>query len=171
MKTFGKILGGLVIAVVACVIVGLVILSVTGLDPKDRRPGLWLTGTVATAPASDWSFTDKIPVIELQTHTPYGLPHSVNIWCVTYNGQLYLHAGMPAGAPFPGNKAWAADVIRDPRVRLKIDGQLYDGVAMQVTEQSEIAALNQATSKKYPPLAGTAYYFHIVPTASGRTAA
>ena len=123
---------------------------------------------MATTPVSDWSFADKISVIQLQTHTPYGLPHSVNIWCVTYNGQLYLHAGMPAGAPFPGNKAWAADVIRDPRVRLKIDGRLYDGTAMQVTDPSEIAALDQATNKKYPPLAGTAYFFH-VQLAAGQT--
>jgi hypothetical protein len=164
-----KIVRRVIIAVVVVVVLAVIALRITGLDPKDRRPGLWLAGTVATTPVSDWSFTDKIQVIQLQTHTPYGLPHSVNIWCVTYNGQLYLHAGMPAGAPFPGNKAWAANVIHDPRVRLKIDGRLYDGVATQVTDQAEIAALNLATSKKYPPLGGTAYYFHVVPTAGGQT--
>jgi hypothetical protein len=159
MKTLGKFI--LVLALL--VVVALVALRFTGLDPKDRRPGLWLTGTVATAPVTDWSFTDKIPVIQLQTHAWYGLPHSVNIWCVSYNGQLYLHAGMPAGAPFPGNKAWASAIFRDPRVRLKIGNQLYDGVAMEVTNPAEIAALNQVTAKKYPPLQGTAYYFHVLP--------
>jgi len=167
-----KIVQRVIVGIVVVIVLSLILFRITGLDPNGQRPGLWLTGTVAAAPVGDWSFTDNIQVIQLQTHTSYGLPHSVNIWCVTYNGQLYLHAGMPAGAPFPGNKAWAADIIRDPRVRLKIDGRLYDGVAMQVTDQSEIAALNEATRKKYPPLAGsTAYYFHVVPAPSAQKTA
>ena len=38
-------------AVVACVILVLVVLSITGLDPKERQPGLWLKGDVSSLPA------------------------------------------------------------------------------------------------------------------------
>src|SRR2546428_13918284 len=49
----------LVGALLACVAVALVTLRIVGLDPKDRRPGLWLTGDLGTKPVTDWSFTDK----------------------------------------------------------------------------------------------------------------
>ncbi len=46
--------------VIACLVIALVTLRIVGLDPKDRRPGLWLTGELVTQPVTDWSFTDKI---------------------------------------------------------------------------------------------------------------
>ena len=38
------------------VLVCLVMLVGTGcVDPRDRRPGLWLSGDAVTAPVTDWS--------------------------------------------------------------------------------------------------------------------
>jgi hypothetical protein len=163
-----KTLGRLIVALVIVVVIALVVLRITGLDPKDRRPGLWLSGTVASAPVADWSFTNSVPVIQLQTRTWYGVPHSVNIWCVAYNNQLFLHSTFPPNVPFPNGKAWTSAITRDPRVRLKIGNQLYDGVAMVVTDPGEVAMLNELANKKYPRPApnSTVYFFRILPPAS-----
>lgn len=47
MKTLLKVVG----AIVLCVVLALVILSITGLDAHQRRPGLWLRGNVQSFPA------------------------------------------------------------------------------------------------------------------------
>jgi hypothetical protein len=114
---------------------------------------------VVTTPVTDWSFTDRVPLIQLQTHTWYGLPHSVNIWCVAYNSQLFLHSTFPADMPFPNGKAWTSAITKDPRVRLKIGNQLYDGLALVVTDPTEAAMLNQLTAKKYPAIKGHTFWF------------
>jgi hypothetical protein len=82
--------------IVVCLILILIVLRITGFGPHARTPGLWLKGNVVATPVTDWSFTDKIPVVQLQTETSYMLPHSVNINCLNYNGQLYLVSVYPA---------------------------------------------------------------------------
>src|SRR5437867_12054495 len=71
MRGRAKTLLILVGALLACVAVALVTLRIVGLDPKDRRPGLWLTGDLVTTPVTDWSFTDKYPTIFVQTRSWY----------------------------------------------------------------------------------------------------
>jgi hypothetical protein len=147
MKTLLKIVGG----VVALLIVLLIIVRITGFPPKNRRPGLWITGPVATAPVTDWSFTDQYFTIQVQTNPWYGIAHSVNTFCIAYNGQLYLASIYPAGAPpYPGPRVWDQYVARDPHVRLKIGGQIYDRVLVHVTDPAEHDAVIQAQTKKYP---------------------
>lgn len=152
MKTLLKI----VAATFICLVLLLLVLRFTGFEPRTcsniyeswtcKLPGLWLRGNLVTTPVTDWSFTDKIPTIKLQTHTWYLLPHSVNIGCVYYNGHLYVSSVYMR----PDVKyRWNEDVIRDPRVRLKIGNQLYDRTLTYVTDPAEKAAVSQAKSKKY----------------------
>ncbi len=158
MKTFGKVLAGLL----ACVIVLLIILRITGLDPHNRIPGLWLRGHLVSTPVNDWSFTDNVPQIHLQTETRYWLPHSVTINCIAYNHQLYVASVYPGRGP----RAWNEDVIRDPHVRIQIGGQLYDRTLTLVTDPVEKEAVLQARAKKYPllkiPANATVRVFHVV---------
>ena len=48
--------------------IALVDLSMTGLDPKQRRPGLSLRGDVATTLRSDCTFADKHQMLLVETH-------------------------------------------------------------------------------------------------------
>ena len=147
MKILLKIIGGIIVVLILAVIV----LRITGLNPNERRAGLWLTGTVVTTPVTDWSFTDKYPTIEVQTNTPFLLPHSVTTNVVTYNGDLYLNSRVPKGVPaYPLGKLWNRDVARDPHVRLKIGDQLYDRTLVFVTDPAQADAIMAATKKKYP---------------------
>jgi len=158
MKKLVRTLG----VIVVCLMLLLVVLSITGLGPHDRTPGLWLKGNVVTTPVTDWSFTENIPVIQIQTKSAYLLPHSVNINCLNYNGQLYLVSVYPAGT----THSWNENVIRDPHVRLKIGDQVYDRMAVLVADPAEQEGVMQARHEKYPqlkiPANATIHVFHVV---------
>jgi hypothetical protein len=149
MKILLKVVG----VIVACVIVALVVLSIIGLDPKQRRPGLWLKGDVQNFPA-DWTFADKYQTIMVETHPWYLIPHSVNVSFVTSQGNLYLHIdyGPPFYAPgrFPSGKSWTAAVARNPKVRVKLGNQVFDGKAFLVSDKAESDAVFEVYRKKRP---------------------
>ncbi len=154
--------------IAASLVVALAALRVVGLDPHERRPGLWLRGDLATGPPTDWSFTDEYQTIFVQTRAWYGLPHSVTTTCVAFNGHLYLTSVYRQGLQFPRDRLWNENVMRDPHVRLKIDGKLYDGTLLLVTDPAEKNAVLDAKAKKYPRLAGAdrsrTYLFRLEPS-------
>ena len=158
MKMLLKIVGGIIV----CLAVLLVVLRITGLNPHDRIPGLWLTGDLVTTPVTDWSFTDQVPTIKLQTQSRFLLPHSVTINCVAYNGQLYVTSTYLAGPP----RSWNVNVMRDPHVRIKIGDKLYDRTLVVVTDPAERQGLLEAKAKKYPqlktPANATINVFHVI---------
>jgi hypothetical protein len=164
MKRFFAV-GGTIVAI--CVVVALVALRIVGLDPQERRPGLWLQGELVAAPVTDWSFTDKHPTIYLQTRSWYLLPHSVTITCVAHNGQLYLTSVFREGSAFPQGKAWTSNVARDPRVRLKIGNRLYDETVSLLADPAQRASVLESKAKKYPtqrvPETSTVYVFRVLP--------
>ena len=138
MKTLLNVLG----VIFACLVLLLVALRITGFEPHARTPGLWLKGDLVTTPVTDWSFTDKIPEIKVQTQTPFLLPHSVTIWCAVYNGNLYVTSAR--------GRQWVENVIRDPHVRIKIVDQVFDRTFSLVDDPAEKAAVLQAKGRKYP---------------------
>src|ERR1700761_6816692 len=141
MRQVVKIVGSTVIVLAAV----LLVLSVTGFEPKDcpptdrsfscKMPGLWLKGEPVTTPVTDWSFTDQIPQIKIQTETPFLLPHSVTIWCAVYNGNLYVTS-------YRGRQ-WVENIVRDPQVRLKIGDKVFDRTLSIVDDPAEKAAVLQ----------------------------
>ncbi len=158
--------GGSLIVVVLLL---LVTLRATGFEPRDcpnagaswtcRTPGLWLRGDPVTTPVSDWSFTNDVPTIKIQTQSPWLLPYSVAAWCATYNGNLYVTS-------YRGRR-WAEDIISNPRVRLKIGGRLFERDMTMVTDPAEKAGVLQAKAKKYPswkaPTVEAATVFRVTP--------
>lgn len=157
MKALLKIVG----AILVCLALLLVVLRITGLNPHDRIPGLWLTGDLVTAPVTDWSFLDKVPNIKIQTQSRFLLPHSVTINCLSYNGQFYVSSTHPVGAP----RSWNENVMRDPHVRIKIGDKLYDRTLVLVTDPAEKDAVVQIREKKYQlkvPANETIDVFHVV---------
>jgi hypothetical protein len=127
-------------------LVGAVLLC--GCQPKDRRPGLWLSGDVAREPVADWSFTDSIPEIFLETRTWYGIPHSVTVTCAAIGDRLYVPSVYFEGGKFPDARFWNRNVVRDPRVRLAIAGNLYERKAVLVEDPAEWQAALDAFARK-----------------------
>ena len=165
MKRVVRIAGSIVVVMLLL----LVTLRATGFEPRDcanageswtcRTPGLWLRGDVVSTPVTDWSFTDAIPTIKIQTQTPLLLPYSVTIWCASYNGNFYVTS-------YRGRR-WVEDIVSHPQVRLKIDGRLYDRTLSMVSDPTEKAAVLQAKGKKYPswkvPAVEAATVFRVMP--------
>jgi hypothetical protein len=141
------IVGGALLAVLAA---ALGTLRLVGLDPHERRPGLWLKGELATTPVTDWSFTDGYRTIFVQTRSWYGLPHSVTTSCVASDGHLYLTSTYRPGAQFPRGRLWNQNIARDPHVRLKIGDRLFDRTVTLVTDPDEKDAVLATKAKKYP---------------------
>ena len=153
---------GLIIVTLAAL--ALITLRVTGLEPqyldpaspefaasnRTAWPGLWLAGEVVDRPVTDWDFINQVdhPVkgnsIMLETRTWYGIPHSVTVNARPRGDKLYL-SGSEQGArldkEFPYSKAWWANIERDPRIRMKIDGKIYEATVALVQDRDEVAQL------------------------------
>ena len=172
MKALAKIVG----AVLVCLVLALIVLRITGLNPtgdtpgRGNYPGLWLSGNVVTTPVTDWSFADQYKTDKLQTRTWYFIPHSVTTAHIVHNGQLYITSFFPAGMPFPQGKSWVKNVMRDPHVRLKLGNDLYDCVLSPVTDPDEKAAVLGSRAAQNPQLVASnaaggpvMHLFHVLP--------
>ena len=152
---------GLLLAVV--IIAGtLSVLRFTGLPPghpsaadymtagRSARPGLWLKGEVVREEVTNWDWVNQFSDAfaengtELETRTWYGIPHSVTVLLVPRGEELYLMSSAQTfrlDREFPYGKAWWRNVERDPRVRLKIGGKIYEMTVALVRDRAEVARL------------------------------
>jgi hypothetical protein len=126
------------------------VLLLAGCQPKDRRPGLWLSGEVETQPVADWSFANEQREIQVETRTWYGIPHSVTTVVVAHNGTLYVPSVYFEGGEFPDARFWNRNVVRDPRVRLKIGDRIYERQAALVEDPAEWNDVLAAFARKIP---------------------
>ncbi len=160
MRKPGRVLLGIVIVVLGI----LLILRVTGLEPEymdytteayNERgrmtwPGLWLKGELVREPVSNWDWVSAVdhPVrgntIMVETRTWYGIPYSVTILPTPRGDKLYIGGsarGERLARAFPDYKQWWSNVERDPRVRIKSDGKLYEMTAVLVSDPVELAGI------------------------------
>ena len=140
----------------------LLTLRVTGFPPghptagdyvnagRSARPGLWLTGEVVSEAVTNWDWVNQYSdafaedATELETRTWYGIPHSVTVLLVPRGDTLYLQSSAQTfrlTKEFPYGKVWWRNVERDPRVRLKIGGKIYEMTVVLVQDRAEVAQL------------------------------
>ena len=125
------------------------LLLLGGCEPKDRRPGTWLSGEVVKVLPADWSFTGAYQEIFVETHPWYGIPFSVTTVIGTRNGRLYVPSIYSEEAPFPGTKYWNRVIARNPDVRLKIGERIYEMRAVPVRDLAEYRQGAMALADKY----------------------
>jgi len=119
------------------------------IEPKDRRPGMRLTGEVASEVVTDWSFTNEHQEVLLETQTWYGIPHSVTTVCAGQGDKLYVPSVYFEGGAW-GDKFWNRNVARDPNVRMKLGDKIYPLVAVVVDDPAELQSALGALAAKYP---------------------
>jgi hypothetical protein len=112
-------------------------------QPKDTRPGVWLSGETTNRPVQDWRFTDDVEEIFIETRTWYGVRHSTTIWCVELDGQLYV------GSYDDDVKYWEKNVARNPDARLRIQGQIHDVTVTPVANRELGEGLDRRYAEKY----------------------
>lgn len=111
-----------------------------GAGPIGPLPGGALWGEMRE-PAQDWSFTDAIGEIELQTHVG-PLPWSVTTWVLSSEGELFVAAGNC-------DRVWTHRVMEDPDIHLRISGVVYEMRAWQETDRTVSARLAPVVLSKY----------------------
>ena len=123
-------------------------------EPKDRRPGLWLSGEELETMPTDWSFIADHPEIFVETRPWYGIPFSVTTVIGTRNGRLYVPSIYSEEAAFPGTKYWNSVIADNPDVRLKIGEHIYPMRATPVRDLAEFREGAGALADKYDSWAG-----------------
>jgi hypothetical protein len=121
----------------------LALMMLIACQPSDVRPGLWLSGEEVTESVDDWKFAADIEEIFIETNPWYGIAHSTTIWCVVYEGALYI------GSYGEEKKTWENNVIGDSDARLRISGKLYPVVVTRISDKELTADLDLAYNEKY----------------------
>jgi hypothetical protein len=129
-----------------CVLMLFAVAVATACQPEDETPGLWLRGETVEEKVADWSFSDEIEEIFIETRPWYGIPHSTTIWCVVLDGEPYI------GSYGDEQKVWEQNIERNPEARLSIGGRIYEVTVAPVTDGDMIEALDAAYRSKYDML-------------------
>ena len=119
-----------------------------GCQPKDVRPGLWLSGDLIETDINDWSFTNEFEEIFIQTSTWYLLPHSTTIWGAEM-GRGFFIGSYGYGEGDEDKKHWENNIARNPEARIRIDGKLYDVTVEPVTSKRLSVQLETRYNEKY----------------------
>jgi hypothetical protein len=95
--------------------------------PVGDFPGGALSGEPAAEPPADWTFANQEDYLDVESRA-FRLPYSTNVWFMAHDGRLHLLL-----SSFFGD-ALERRIERDPRVRVRLAGKLYDQVAARVDE-------------------------------------
>ena len=143
------------------------VVTCAACQPQDETPGLWLRGEIVEERVGDWSFSEDIEEIFIETRPWYGLPHSTTIWCAAIDGELYI------GSYGDQKKAWEENVARNAEAKLNIAGKLYEVTVVPVTDPDRVEALDGAYAQKYDlaevfgeELPGW-WYYHVTQRSTG----
>jgi hypothetical protein len=102
--------------------------------PLGPIPGGRLSGEPASELPANWSFANRDPYLLVESRA-FFLPWSGRVWFLAHAGRLHLL--------LPG--FFGDDLKRrldaDPRLRVEFDGQVYEQVAVAVTDDAAIGAL------------------------------
>lgn len=113
----------------------LVFLISTGCNgPLPFLSGGRLGGETRPAPPI-WNLEEPFGVAQLETRPAD--PYSVNVAYTQLGGVLYLNAG-------DTETEWVKHITADPRVRLRIDDEIFELAATRVRDPAEIEAFGQA---------------------------
>lgn len=129
--------------------VAILLLVLTGCEPQDRTPGMWLSGELVETAVDNWSFAAEHSEIFVQTNPWYGIAFSVTVAMATAEGDVYVPSIYGEPAAFPGNKYWKGIIDKNPEVVLKIGDKLYPRSARLVTDAAEFERAFEALASKY----------------------
>lgn len=146
------------------VVAAAVVLQSLGCGPMGPIAGGRLRGPVEVPPA-EWSGLEAERKAQLETRPDD--PHSINIWTGVVGGRLYIASSLIMGPDEPEERDWVQHVLADPRVRLRVDGRIYELEATRVEDPAVVETVRQAMMTKYDvkpdPHSSAAWVFRLKP--------
>ena len=147
LKITAQILG-LIVLLLAVTVITLKLKNQNADGPSVLFPGGELVaGELYQGAEPDWSFTDDIFTIELQTYEPTS---SRRIFIMESDGKVYVPSGYMRS--FLGGlwKDWAFDVEDGSKLAVaRINGTRYERELVRVTDPALIAGVAKKLAKKY----------------------
>jgi hypothetical protein len=133
------------IGVALGVVVAAILLTLLAARFHDGPVGPFTGGTFRTGEAaevpSDWSFAADVRTLELEL--PPDVGRSITTWLVVADGRLYVPCG------FAASKRWPHAVVRDGRVRVRLEGKIYSLSAVRVEDPATLARVTPILAAKY----------------------
>lgn len=147
-------------------LLGLVVIVVGALyalrtDPWVMIPGKRLSGAELPYPP-DWSICNNHLTMAVETRPE--APYSVTISCLFHEGTLVFAATQGS------TQEWAANIVRDPRIRIKLGDGVYPARAERALDLTTDDIMPSLMAK-YPEIAKNAaenppediWYFRVGP--------
>ncbi len=106
-----------------------------------------LGGDVHRKEVRDWSFVDDVELCQIEANPTD--PYSVNTWCAGTESHLYVPTSMIYGPATPSEREWVRNVQADPRVRVRVNGLVYERTAARVVDDEEYAVVRSLLERKY----------------------
>ena len=125
--------GSLALLVVAALGFGVWARLLAG-GPVGPIPGGALSGELASELPRDWSFANESDYLLVESRAGR-LPWSTRVWFMAFDGRI--HVLLPSFFA----SGLESRLERDPRVRIGLDGVLYDQVAVPVRESEQRGAI------------------------------
>ena len=139
---------GMIVLLLALTLITLKLKNQNADGPSVLFPGGELiSGTLHEGPEPDWSFTDDVFVIELQTNDPVS---SRRIFVMESDGRVYVPSGYMRS--FLGKlwKDWAFQVEDGSRYAVaRINGVRYERELLRLTESAVIDGVAAKLAQKY----------------------
>ena len=109
--------------------------------------GPFESGTLVEGPEPDWSFVREVQEVEFQLLEP---ARSRTTWILTHEGKAYIPSGYMTTWWGKIWKQWPHEAAKDPRILLRIGGDLYERKLVRVPDDSPVVApLLAQLSQKY----------------------
>ncbi|MEE2677995.1 MAG: nitroreductase/quinone reductase family protein [Myxococcota bacterium] len=126
--------------------------------PVVLLPGGRLAGEVRPVP-KDWSFAGAYGTAQLETRPQD--PYSVNIAYTILDGEPLINAG-------DTETRWVKNIAADPRVKLRVDGVIYEMRADRVHSRAEVerfakAWTSQSMFRRDPSDLDPVWIYRLVP--------
>ena len=120
----------------------------TGCAPFLVFPGGELRGTPASSGVEDWGLTDEVEFVQIETRPDR--PYSVQVYGVGSGNAFYIASqGWRGALGSPHRARWIGHLAEDPRIRLQVDGTLYELTGVRVEEDEEVEHVRQLFLRKY----------------------
>jgi hypothetical protein len=159
-----------IVLLIPAVAIGTLRYSKSSADgPSILFPGGELvSGELYTGPEPDWSFTNRVPTIELQLNDP---PSSRLIWILESEGRIYVVSGYMSTWLGRLWKEWAVQADRgDGLAVLRINGIRYERQLIRITEgdvldgiAAKLASKYRSPSSRQSIEAGNTWVFELAP--------